>query len=267
MFDEKYKAEGWLLCRSIQRHIPGLPIYVLCLDDVVYAEALERAVRPVLLVSLETKYPELLGIKEERSWPAYTQTCKTFLPSAVLEMHGEGPLVYVDSDMFFWGDPRIIEGELGEASFMVVSREDSTRPAQGAFNGGFFACQNDDKAKAFLKWWQAETIKWCEWKPGPDGKFTEEGYLNIIQDEPDRFPGTKICQHPGINLAPWNSMRHTLELAGEGVIVDEEWPLVCFHYQGFNLDVPNFGLGAEPKGPTRYLYRQYAGRLEGWLED
>lgn len=262
LFDKQHVAEARLCCSSIHVHAQQAMVYTLCLDEEALEAAGEWPVVAIPLRNMEERYPGLAAVRGDRDWPSYTQTCKVFLPSFVFEVFGAWTLCYVDSDMLFWSDPQAISLELGTNSFMVTSREDPVRPLQGAFNGGFFVCHDDLRSKQFMAWWQQKVLDWCKWEPGPGGRYTEEGYLNVIADEPDRFPGTTICRHPGVNLARWNANRHKLEVVDGGVMIDDKWPLVCFHYQSFENTPPRYGLGAEPEGALRYVYEQYAGMLE-----
>lgn len=237
LFDSLFSVEGWLCWESINRFDPTMKFYVLCLDQRAYYEATSYMccrcgdIVPIRLFDFENYFKELLDVRSTRSWGPYTQTCKVFLPTYIFEVFGEQSVFYVDSDLYFWSNASQIGEELGENSFMVTSRELEPPPPQGRFNGGCFACKNDQYAAEFLKWWQEKTIEWCQWGQGPEGRFGEEGYLNIIHDEPEKFKNTVISSNPGINLAPWNLNKHTLERIEDGVLVDGR-PLVCFHYQG-----------------------------------
>lgn len=261
LFDKDFVEEGWVSCLSILRQNPKTKIYVLCLDDETLAAMSCRPVLCIPLEFLERHYPALLDVKGNRTWPAYTQTVKVFLPTYVFDKFDEDELCYVDSDVLFWSDHSAITEALGDRSFMVASRESPVRAPQGDYNGGFFACRDDTNSRRFFAWWQARCLEWCDWAPGPDGKYTEEGYLNIITDDPDKFQGVRICSNPGINLAKWNAHRHNIERSGDGFVVDGQWPLVCFHYKGFCPDLEWFGLGGPPDGDLRLVFEGYRDAL------
>lgn len=239
-FDSSYATEGWLCVESIMTHRPKFPVYVLCLDRTVYDQSLQmrgryRTIQGIELYELEKAFPVLAHARKDRPWDAYTQTCKVHFPVYVLSRFNTGKVFYVDSDMYFWNDPGIIETVMGDASVMVKDRETDDPPPAGYYNDGFFAVKDDTAGITFLKWWQDQVIEWCLWETGPDGRFLAEGYLNILHDEPDKFEGVLVCPTPGINMGPWTLHKHIIELVKGKPVIDGRHPLVCFHYRGVEI--------------------------------
>lgn len=238
LFDSRFSIEGWLLWKSINKLNKYIKFYILCMDERAYLEAEFLSTKcgdifPIRLYDFENHFPELLKVRGTRPWAPYTQTCKVFLPTYIFDKYNEKLLSYVDSDLYFWNNPEEIEKEIGDFSFMVAPREEEPPQVQGRYNGGFYACR--DTCEEFLRWWQNKTIEWCLWEKGENGRFGEEGYLNIFYDEPNKFSGIKISSHPGINLAYWNIKKHKLELKNNNIIIDKKFNLVCFHYQGLRI--------------------------------
>lgn len=237
MFDKAHSTEGWVCHQSILNQDSQVKIYVLCLDEYVWFAAKRKNCIPIALSELEGYFPCLLQAKKDRTWAAYTQTCKVFLPVFIMDKYKEDSLLYTDSDFLFFSHWQPIEKELTAHSFLATSREKNT--PQGRYNGGCFACRDTKWSRAFFSWWQDRVIEWCEWKYGPDAekptgyrRFTEEGYLNIIDDDPTAFPYIGVCQHPGLNLAHWNAGKHKIEEKHNTILIDNKHPLICFHYQG-----------------------------------
>lgn len=272
LFDSKFFVEGWLCWKSIHRFNPDMKFYVLCLDEKTFWEATyfvqqSGNVIPIALEQMENHFSELEGAKLTRPWNAYTQTCKVFLPSYIFDKFGEELLFYVDSDLYFWSDANQVAIEMGDYSFMVTSRELEPPPKQGRFNGGFFSCRNDDHAAEFLNWWQKKTVEWCLWRPGSDGRFAEEGYLNVFYDRPNKFRNIRISSNPGINLANWNFNKHRLETTDDGIVIDGSYPLVCFHYQGMLIHDNRYESYASIKTDAELhiydtYYREYISFME-----
>lgn len=240
LFDANYLVEGVMCIRSSFRWLRQ-PFYVLCLDPLTFRigqmlSCENGYVMPINFYDFEQDYLDLFKSRSTRPWNAYTQTVKVFLPKYLFDRFNVSDLIYIDSDMLFWSDLTAIEYELGTYSFMVASRELNPCPPQGCYNGGFFACKNDNRAKVFLKWWQDKVLDWCLWEKGGEDQFTEEGYLNVFSKDPDQFSGIHISNHPGINLAPWNVGNHVVKVLDDcSVAVDDEYPLVCYHYRGWVL--------------------------------
>lgn len=261
LFDGSFSKEGWICFNSVYEQNLSNNIYILCLDEQVSEETKTKSVIPIQLCDLENAFPELLKVKPDRPWNAYTQTCKVFLPSYIFKTYGEQKVCYVDSDMLFWGDFSEVEKELGDYHFMVAPREETPPKAQGRYNGGFFACSNE--SENFLKWWQDKTIEWCLWKKGPEGRFGEEGYLNIFHEQPDKFEKILVTKHPGFNLAYWNLRKHKVELINNKIIIDGNFPLICFHYQGFKLYNKNCSVGlSKPSEAEKFIYSSYLNKFK-----
>ena len=232
MFDCQHMQEGLLCMASIQDRSPASKVYVLCLQDTVGTAVVKQGGIPVDRSAIEAMYPQIAEtLKTGRPWAPYTQSLKPFLLEYLFLKHRAQVVTYVDSDMYFWGDPQEIDREFAEHSFMVTPF--SQRINLCHFSGACFACRNDEKGKALLRWWQDRCVEWCLWQPGPNGEFGEEGYLNIIRSDPTKFQGTHVCEHPGINLSPWRLQFCDIQKSDVGLSVNG-YPLVCFHYQGYN---------------------------------
>lgn len=266
MFDMNFVAEGCVCVSSILKYGPHSRVFVLNLDrmmeHVVPRMLPDKRVVNISLTTLEARYPRIAITRSSRPWAPYTQSLKPFLPEYIFDTFGSKTLTYVDSDMLFWGQCEEVDREMGGNSFMVTSREQEPPLQCGSFNGGCFSCRNDQQCRAFLKWWQERCIEWCLWRVGPDGKFGEEGYLNIIRTDPHKFAGTYVSRHPGINLAPWNIKRHRLDKDSGMFVVDCSVPLVCYHYQGMGSRKQSYAIPKDSTGrEATELYVSYGDLL------
>lgn len=256
MFDRQYADEGLICLNSIKAQSATSTVYVLCLQDQIVPDVEAAGGIPLLRQNVEAKFPSIGKTRFERPWAPYVQSLKPFLPEYIYSEYPEADvLTYVDSDFYFWGDPAEIDTEFGDHSFMVTPHGTL---AACFFNGGCFTCRNDRKSLDFLAWWQGKCVEWCLWGPGPNGAFSEEGYLNIIRTEPTRFEGTHVCTHPGINTAPWNINGYDLQQVEGGFTVDGR-PLVCYHYRGYvkRTEAFQYPVDAMPEATADLLYRPY----------
>jgi len=258
LFDAQYSAEGLVCIDSIVSKQPDTRIFVLCLQVGTVEQALSHLQNGVALAvaDLEATFPNIAHTKSERPWAPYTQSLKPYLMQYIFDTQEDvEKLCYVDSDMYFWGHPSEIETEFANYSFMVTTRSDRSNVA---FNGGCFVCRNDASCRELLTWWQQKCYEWCLWEDGPQpGMFCEEGYLNIVRDEPLRFSNTYINQHPGINAAPWNIRGFELEQDGDGFKVNGR-PLVCYQYRAYTKSQDFFD-------PTPLEERGFSENVINWL--
>jgi hypothetical protein len=154
----------------------------------------------------------------------------------LLERQAQGEkITYLDADLMFFEDPRILLDELGDASIMIVPHrfpsgcEDWER-LDGIYNGGWLTFRNDECGRHALVWWRARCLEWC-YARREDGKFADQKYLD---DWPQRFPHVHVMQHPGGGLAPWNANQYTLTDGGGKPLADG-LPVVFHHYQSLEL--------------------------------
>lgn len=232
-----YAIEGWVCHYTMYRLDPKIKIYVLCMDQGVLKRAREltdRGIVPITLADFEKAYPQVKAVKQSRSFKEYIVTMKPFLPEYIFDNFGENELVFTDSDMAFWSDPSEIIEDLGKNSFSAKDHEIEPTRKAGRFNVGLLAYKDDEHCRTWLKWWQERCVEWCHWYSAPGGKFAEQGYLTILHTHPNKFKGFLSTLHPGINLAPWNIMKHRLSKDGNQLKVDGK-NLICYHYHEFEL--------------------------------
>lgn len=268
--DRNYLTRAMALHRSLVRHSPPFTLWALCFDDDAYAalEALQLAgVRPIRLAELETGDPELLEVKGSRSTVEYYFTCSPSLPLYVLRSHPEVELItYLDADLLFYSTPQPIFDELGEGSVLIVPHRFPERlrhlEVYGVYNVGLLSFRNDKPGRAVLEGWREQCLEWC-FDRVEDGRFADQRYLDAW---PGR-PGVVILQDPGAGLAPWNFMRHRIDLGTEPPSVDGR-PLVFYHFHGLKAIRPGlWDIGLDQYGPMErvlraWLYRGYINELQ-----
>jgi hypothetical protein len=249
--DVKYLTRVLTLHGSLRRSTPAFRLFVLCIDDTTLSalSALHLpGLHPLSAGDLESADPEMRLIRQGRTQKEYCCACKPFLLLYIMSAFpGVSTLIYVDADMFFFGDANAIDRELGEASVLVTEHGyqpgDPRRTAFGQFNAGVIAVRRTPSALECIGWWKARCIEWCYDKIDL-GLFLDQKYLD---EWPDRFEGVKVCAHPGINVAHWNvtqtlnpdemvsisSLRRVHRRSGT-LFVDDS-PLVCYHFCGVRV--------------------------------
>lgn len=242
-FDSNYRHKGWVCHHTLYKYLGNkLKFYVLCLDDGVYKTALSKAnqgVIPLRISDIEEYYPALLSVKPHRSTKEYYATMTPIYPRYIFDKFGDDLLFYTDADIAFWSNPSEMMSVIGDRSLMVVDHGIEPPRSKVRFNVGILSYRNDPHCKEFLEWWTDRCMEWCEWKTMPDGRCADQGYLNIIHDEPSRFKNTLECPHPGINMGPWNIGKYLITQDGGAPVINGKWNLICYHYHEFKITGPN----------------------------
>jgi len=198
MFDRGHLARGIACLRSYLQH-GGTSAFALCLEE-GYEDKLSAGVVPLRLAELEARWPSIAATKATRERRSYIYSLKAFLAEMVLDRVAEGDeVLYADSDMFFFGDPREIK--LGELTFgaALVSIRSSLR-----FNAGLFLCRRS----AFLSWWQSCVLACCHTLAWQD-----EMYLNLLLEG---WLGSGPLPQEGVNVGHWSQLPPAV---------------VCYHFQ------------------------------------
>jgi hypothetical protein len=207
-FDRGYLAQGLAMWTSLARHDAGAVLWVLALDDET-AEVLraqhEPRLRIVELATLLAADGDLAAVQAQRPPQEFIFTLTPCLVRWLLVKRPEiGVLTYLDADLFFFADPAPIVRELGAASLLVVPHR---YPAwhddaawYGRFNVGVVVFRNDAMARACVDRWRTQCLESCALAHDGSG-FGDQKYLD---EWPQRWAGTVVSQHPGVNAAPWN---------------------------------------------------------------
>jgi hypothetical protein len=236
-FDESYLSRGLALYHSLQRHAPGSRLWALCLSEPSYLALKALAFPNLVLIRVadfEAIDPELAATRATRSPIEYYFTCSPALLLYVLEREPDAEWVtYLDSDLYFHASPEPIYEEIRRAAVAITPHR---YPAKiewmrkfGIYNVGWVSVRNhSEEGRRVIEWWRGKCIEWC-YDYVDDGRFADQGYLDAF---PGLSPGVQIIQHVGANLAPWNIDNYAISVAGGQVMLDGQWPLIFFHFQG-----------------------------------
>jgi hypothetical protein len=187
---------------------------------------------------------------------------KPFLPAHLFSQHQVRLATYVDSDMCFYRPVAELRRVIGSHSFAAVAAE-AMPEARVLFNDGLFIARNDVRGRAFLRWWQTKVTAWCLCGHGPEpDQSWAEGYLSVLLRDRDAHPGVSGVRFPGANLASWNANAHTLTVVDGTLVVDETYPLICYHFFGFQDDRQPYVANKAPTAAVEeLLFRSYHAKL------
>jgi hypothetical protein len=226
-FDHRYLPRAMVMLRSLERTGVDPHLYALCMDEraeEVLGRLAHERITIVTLRELEQADPELLAAKPTRNAIEYYFTCTPSLPLHLLTSHPElTQITYVDADLYFLASPEPLLVIADGADATIVPHRfapdiELQRIRFGRYNVGWLSFQATPGGREVLAWWRHRCLEWCYDRP-EDGRFADQGYLN---DWPERFLGVVVLDHPGVNLAPWNVSRHSVEYRNGRLTADAE---------------------------------------------
>jgi hypothetical protein len=147
---------------------------------------------------------------------------------------------YVDADILFYSDPRILVNEMGDKSVLITSHRYTSVYNQSAISGKycvqFITFKNDERGMKVLNWWKDSCIEWCYAKV-EDGKFGDQKYLDEFEK---RFEGVCELKNLGGGLAPWNIQQYEFnrendKLIGTEIETNLKFEPIFFHFHGLKF--------------------------------
>lgn len=182
----------------------------------------------------------------------YCTFLKPYVFSKLFEKHDE--ILYLDPDIQFYDDVYLIYQLFQEQKseilitphFLKCTVEDKPYSEvnhlfEGIYNFGFVGLHKSTATAILLEWWKKRLYDYCY------GDRTTN--LHTDQKWGDYFPAlfpniTKVVSHEGMNVAHWNLHERALQQKNDGVTVNSDFPLVFFHFSGFDY----FGDGLVRRG-------------------
>lgn len=233
-----------VLWRSIQRYDPHGVLWVLCLDgrsEATLRSLADASLRLIALENLERSIPDLVDAKSTRSRAEYYFTLTPAITRWILQSNTSiERLTYVDADMMLFGslDPIWEEMDRRRASVLVTEHRFSSclrhYLRHGRFNVGILSFRADLVGMRCVARWERQCREWCYDRI--DGtKYADQGYLTSWPD--DLGASLYICEHPGVNLAPWNWRTCRIETkrsaSSASTIAVNGQDLLLYHYARF----------------------------------
>lgn len=240
LFDRNYLSKGLALYDSLLKHCDNFVLYILAMDqeteDYFIKDKLEK-ISIISLKQIESFYPELVELKKIRSRAEYCWTLTPYSIQYVIKNRNIDSCTYLDADIFFFNDPKIIFDEARNNSIIITEHKyapecDQTKTS-GKYCVQFVFFKNDNNGMEALEWWRQCCKEWC-YARLEDGKFGDQKYLD---DWTTRFKGVYVPTHIGCGLAPWNIQQYDLsiedgKLLSQDKITKRKEPVIFFHFHG-----------------------------------
>lgn len=271
LFDSNYLTRGLAMYESLKRHSRDFHLFILAFDEICEQILQKLHLENVTIISLrDFEDDELKKVKTTRSRREYCWTCTPSLVKYCIEKYRLDMCTYLDADIYFYDDPRILIEEMGDASIMISPHRYTPFYDQSLTSGiycvQFVTFKNDARGLMALEWWRRSCNEWC-YARVEDGKFGDQKYLD---DWPKRFQGVHVMENLGGGVAPWNVQQYEFwrEEAGKIFLRDKKtrkvFPLVFYHYHNLRfIEKERIDLGTYilPNWTIKILYKPYISHL------
>lgn len=276
LFDSNYLDKGLVLHESMTKVMKDFKLYILAMDDKCCEILKSMKLSHVIVISLEAfEDEELSKIKAERSRAEYCWTCSASLIDYVLENYKEAYCTYIDSDLYFFKNPKVLLEEMVNANCSVqivehgfgkgMIAEEKVKGA-GRYCVQFNTFKNDKYGREILSTWKSQCRNHCSMAPG------EMGDQKYLSDWAEKYEKVHVLQHQGGGVAPWNVFRFK-PADKEGWLIDkktkDKFELIFYHFHHLeyvdenqvNINVFKKELGSD-KTLVYDIYHTYLSKME-----
>lgn len=237
LFDSNYLDKGLTLYASMKEVMEEFRLYVLAMDEKCFEILSEMSLPYMTVISLEEfEDEELLKIKAERARAEYCWTCTASLIDYVFETYGEKYCTYIDSDLYFFRNPKVLIEEMVEHDCSVqivehgfgkgmIARE--KEKGAGKYCVQFNTFRNDHEGRKVLTTWKQQCRNHCSMEPG------EMGDQKYLSDWADKYEKVHVLSHQGGGVAPWNIFRFKADEKTDCLIdkkTKEKFELIFYHF-------------------------------------
>ncbi len=280
LFDSYYLDKALALYRSLERVTVDFKLYIYAFDkkafDVLGDMNLEHAVI-LRNEDLENAYPILKKLKQERSKAEYCWTCTPVSIEYILDSFHEDNCTYIDSDLYFFADPKVLLDEIKAADANVVItphrfsdslKDKRLQDRSGKYCVEFNYFDNSENAREALSWWKERCFEWCYHIYEKD-RMGDQKYLMKF---PQLFKGVHELQNIGGGVAPWNLAQYEYTGKSDDLApilrersTGKEFPIIFYHFQSMRYINHNYIIirsETHSKKTKDIIYRPYLKEIE-----
>ena len=280
LFNLNYAAKGLSLHASLLRHSSEpFTLHILAMDEATFWLLSELKLESVNVIPLHNfeSAMNMRAVKASRSLLEYFWTAASNLMEFLLCTGLDG-VTYLDADVFFYADPKVIFDEVGEKSIGITPHRFAERDVRrlgrnGTYNVGVVVARNTFLGLQCISRWAKQCREWC-FNRNEAGKFGDQAYLDSWpKDYPEEV---FVIENLGVNLGPWaignvevtrflGSVSLMAPVVGPIDIRVQEYPLVCYHFHEFvdSEHLTNWPLRPEDK---ELIYASYIAECRRSLE-
>jgi len=186
-----------------------------------------------------------------------------FICRYVLEKFNLDQITYLDSDIFFFKNPKDLYSFIDECNHDIfITKHDNKKfeKKYGSFNVGWIVFFNTSNSIKCLEDWSNDCINWCFDEINND-KFADQKYLDYWEKN---YEKVFILDQYLVNVGPWNIDKINK------LNIDN---LICYHFHNLNIYYKSFFItnissffifNKLDKKLVRKIYMQY---LNSYLEN
>ena len=202
--DNRYILQGLAMYNSLRTHCrEDFMLYYLCLDNDIYNKLKSLNLKylyPEYIGDLEQKDPYLIETKQKVDKAHYCWGLSSYYCYYLMGKKEIDHILYIDSDIFFYADPKLVFDEIGDKSCGIIKhRHNIVGNIDGAYNVGIIYFKNDKNGNDICNWWREGVWynKYPEYGTCGDQKYLE-GFIPNFGEE-------NVCVIDNIGHgAPWN---------------------------------------------------------------
>lgn len=234
LFDSYYIHKGIALYLSLERVTSDFHLYVMAFDRESYDKLVCLGFDKMTVEWFDDfETPELKAVKPTRTKAEYCWTCGPSVIHHFLVRYDLADITYLDADLFFMSDPKVVFDEIGDRS-IAITEQYIDYSEGGKYCVQFMFFRQDKNGLAALEWWRDRCIEWC-YSRYEDGKFGDQKYLEYFEE---LFDNVHVVQNRGVGIAPWNT--HLYTYTDTAVVYEGKvYPYVFFHMHGTAFNVKN----------------------------
>lgn len=272
LFNSLYLSRGLAMYRSLEKYSSNFHLYIFAFDDDCYRILSELKLNKATIIRLcDFEDEQLLAIKSTRTTGEYCWTCTPSIILYSIQKFDLSNCTYLDADLFFYADPRVLIEEAEGASVIITPHRYSPM-YEDSESGGTYCVQfvyfkNSDEGMAVLNWWREACIEWCYNRREP-GRFGDQKYLDIW---PSKFSGVHVLAHLGGGVAPWNVQQYDFEhkmgqIWGKELSSQRNFPVIFYHFHALKYAEGNSftlaGRNLISNNDIHFLYKPYVKALK-----
>ncbi len=243
----EYLAQAKTLADSLVQHNPTYH-FIIGLLDKKHAHIDYSLFEPYQILEVETiNFGELPVMAGRYNVFELSNAVKPVFALYFLQTFQDvQTIMYMDSDILVMDHFGVVESHLKTHDICLTPHITSPLPNDdvfpnersflnaGIYNGGFFALSNRQNSVNFLHWWKERLISYCK-VDFANGEFVDQLWMNLI---PLFFKDVAIITNPGYNVAYWNLHEREISCSTEGYRINDEYPLIFYHFSGYNIEYP-----------------------------